>query len=223
LSKSLSEVYIATCDEEIMDYARSIGAKSVMTKDTHERASDRVAEALLKIEDVTGERVDILTMIQGDEPMLLPQMVDLAVEPLLKDPQVQVVNLMGRLKDSRELEDSNQIKVVVDNDGFALYFSREPIPSRKKAPGPVPMHKQVCIIPFRRDFLIRFSKLRPTPLEIAESIDMLRILEHGYRVKMAPSNYDTYSVDTMNDLENVEAMLEKDPLLPLYRERLNRV
>ena len=88
------------------------------------------------------------------------------------------------------------MKVVVDQAGFALYFSREPIPSRKKGASEVPMLKQVCIIPFRRDFLLKFNNLAPTPLEIIESVDMLRVLEHGFRVKMVMSEHRTYSVDT---------------------------
>ena len=105
---------------------------------------------------------------------------------------------------------------MVDLNGFALYFSREPIPSWKKGAKEVPMYKQVCIIPFRRDFLIKFNELAPTPLEIIESIDMLRILEYGYRVKMVFSQYETYSVDTVEDLKKVEGLMINDPLTESY-------
>ncbi len=216
MSKTMSEVYIATCDKEIVDYAVSIGAKAVMTKDTHERASDRVAEAMIKIEQETGEKVDILVMIQGDEPMTMPEMIDMALEPFLKDPSTLVVNLMSPLNTREEHEDPNEVKVVVGRNGNALYFSREPIPSWKKGAKQVPMMKQVCIIPFRRDFLIKFNELEPTPLEIVESVDMLRVLEHGYEVKMVRCDIQTYSVDTPADLQHVEEAMRNDRLYQQY-------
>ena len=210
LSKTMDEVYIATCDLEIMDYARSIGARAVMTSPTHERASDRAAEAMLKIENELGHRVDIVVMIQGDEPMLHPEMIDESLEPILNDPKINVVNLMSPLKNQIEHEDPNEVKVVTDLNNFALYFSREPIPSRKKGAKEIPMLKQVCIIPFRRDFLMKFNELEPTPLEIIESVDMMRVLEHGYKVKMVPTNFTTYSVDTKDDLDCVEKCMKEE-------------
>lgn len=219
MSRLLREVYIATCDEEIRQYAESIGAPVIMTADTHQRASDRTAEALLKIEAATGERVDIVVMIQGDEPMLHPEMIDEAVQPLIEDRSILVSNLLGELKTAAEHDDINEVKVVVDRDNFALYFSREPIPSRRKGGEGVAKYKQVCIIPFQRDFLLRFAQLPPTPLEIAESVDMLRVLEHGYRVKMVPTRFHVYSVDTEEDLRKVERLMADDPLLPLYAHR----
>ncbi|OGW47566.1 MAG: 3-deoxy-manno-octulosonate cytidylyltransferase, partial [Nitrospirae bacterium RBG_13_41_22] len=191
--KSLDEVYVATCDKEIADYIGSIDGKAVMTVDTHERASDRTAEAMLKIEREINKRIDIVVMVQGDEPMLYPEMIDNSIKPMLEDESIQAVNLMSSLKSIEEQEDPNEVKVVVDLNGFALYFSREPIPSRKKGAKEVPMYKQVCIIPFRRDFLIKFNRLALTPLEIIESVDMLRVLENGYKVKMVFSQYETYS------------------------------
>ena len=217
MSKIMEQVYVATCDKEIQQYCLDNKINVVMTKDTHERASDRAAEAMLKIEQSTGQKADIVVMIQGDEPMLVPRMIDLVVEPMLKDECILVVNLMSRLKIRTEHEDPNEVKVVVDNDNFALYFSREPIPSRKKGAKDIPMYKQVCLIPFRRDFLLKFNELAPTSLEIIESVDMLRVLEHGYKVKMVVSEYDTYSVDTPEDLENVEKLMTNDPLVDEYK------
>ena len=156
-------------------------------------------------------------MIQGDEPMITPEMIDDAVSPMQEDPEIQVVNLMSRLDTQAEHEDPNEVKVVVDQAGFALYFSREPIPSRKKGASEVPMLKQVCIIPFRRDFLLKFNNLAPTPLEIIESVDMLRVLEHGFRVKMVMSEHRTYSVNTPEDLAFVSACMENDILMKKYR------
>lgn len=220
ISRALKEVYIATCDQEIMDYARSINAKAVMTKDSHQRASDRVAEALLKIEADKNKKMDIIVMIQGDEPMLYPEMINQAIKPLLEDNSLQVVNLMGYLKSREEHDDPHEVKVVVDLNNFALYFSREPIPSWKKGAKSVPMLKQVCIIPFRREFLLKFNSLSSTSLEIVESVDMLRILEHGYKIKMVLSEFATYSVDTPIDLNKVEKLMEKDALLKEYKCRI---
>src|SRR6185295_18030552 len=111
-----------------------------------------------KIEAATGKRVDIVVMVQGDEPMVVPQMITEAVRPLQEDKDIQVSNLMAPLKTQEEHEDPNEVKVVVDPNNFAIYFSREPIPSRKKYSGSLPMNKQVCIIPFRRDFLLKFNQ-----------------------------------------------------------------
>jgi 3-deoxy-manno-octulosonate cytidylyltransferase (CMP-KDO synthetase) len=216
MSDLLDEVYIATCDQEVMDYARSIGAPAVMTSATHERASDRAAEAMQKIEAEQGKKMDIVVMIQGDEPMIYPEMIDDAVRPLRQDPEILVSNLMASLDTKDEHEDPNEVKVVVDQEGFALYFSREAIPSRKKGVEDVPMLKQVCIIPFRRDFLLKFNNLKPTPLEIIESVDMLRVLEHGYKIKMVMSDHRTYSVDTPEDLECVNSCMEHDELMKKY-------
>ncbi len=223
MSPFLNNLYIATCDNTIVDYAKTIGAKYIITKDTHQRASDRVAEAMLKIENETKKKVDILVMIQGDEPMIFPEMIDEAVQPLLKDKHIQVTNLMSALETREEQNDPNEVKVVVDKQRYAMYFSREPIPSWKKGAKEFPMYKQVCIIPFRRDFLVKFNSLEPTPLEAIESVDMLRILEHGYRVKMELTNYKTYSVDTIEDLCFVEKCMKKDNLYELYKKHVVRI
>jgi len=217
MSKVMQEVYIATCDEEIRRYADSIGAKCIMTADTHERATDRTAEAMLKIEEQTAQKTDIVVMIQGDEPMLFPDMIDMALAPLEKETDLQVTNLMAEMETTAEFEDPNEVKVVVDLTGNALYFSREPVPSRKKGVTSVPMRKQVCIIPFRRDFLLEFNALPQTPLEIVESVDMMRILENGGKVRMVPIQHKTWSVDTPADLAFVEGKMADDILIGKYR------
>lgn len=198
---------VATCDQEIYDYVTSIGGKAVMTASTHERASDRCAEALLTLEKEYNVRYDIVVMVQGDEPMTHPDMIGEAIQPMLEDQSVQTVNLLGQIKDENEFLDRNCIKVVCDLHQNALYFSREPIPTRCKVSS-VPMLKQVCIIPFRRDFLLQYTRLAPTPLEIAESVDMMRVLEHGMRVRMAPTRFSTQSVDTLEDLRKVEKLMQ---------------
>ncbi len=216
MCKHLAATYIATCDDVIMNYAASKNLKAVMTADTHTRCTDRTAEALLKIEKELGISADIVVMIQGDEPMITPEMIDAAVAPMLKDPSIQVVNLMADLADETEFEDPNEVKVVTDLAGDALYFSREPIPSRRKGTPKVPMKKQVCIIPFRRDYLLHFNALPETPLEIIESVDMMRILEHGDKVRMVQINIRTLSVDTTEDCARVRELMQDDKLRKLY-------
>jgi len=220
MSQTLNEVYIATCDKEIEDYAKSIGAPCIMTKNTHERASDRTAEAMLKVEEQTGKKVDVVVMVQGDEPMVFPEMIDLAVKPMTEDRSIISVNLMAPIKNVEEHNDPNCPKVVVDKNNFALYFSREPIPSRKKGAKEedIPKFKQVCIMPFSREGLLKFNELEPTPLEKVESIDMNRFLEHGYKVKMVLEDYETQCVDTPQDLAKVEKMMANDPLTNTYKK-----
>ncbi len=219
----LSETYVATCDKEIFDYIKSIGGKAVMTADTHERCTDRTAEAMLKIEDELDKRIDIVVMVQGDEPMVTPEMIESSIEPFKNDEDnnINVVNLMAEMGSTDSFEDPNEVKVVVGLDGQALYFSREPIPSRKKGVDNVPMMKQVCIIPFRRDYLLHFNDLPETPLEIIESVDMLRILENGEKVIMIKTDQDTLSVDTPEDLQNALKMMMNDNYMKYYSNENN--
>lgn len=213
LNPRLSDIYIATCDDEIRRYAEQIGATCVMTSPQHDRASDRTAEAVCTIETRVGP-VDIVVMIQGDEPMIHPDMLDEAVAPLARDPGVQVVNLMAAI-DAASAIDSNEVKVVVSRAGNALYFSRHALPWHRHG-DTVDVFKQVCVIPFRRSFLSTFAALEPTNLERAESIDMLRALEHGYAVRMVRTAHTTSSVDTPDDLARVEALMERDDLFARY-------
>jgi len=217
MSKTLSEVYVATCDKEIYDYIESIGGKAVMTSDCHERCSDRCAEAMLKIEKETSEKCDIMVMVQGDEPLTFPEMIDEAVTPMLEDKNIQITNLVADINSLSSFEDPNEVKVVMDKNNNALYFSREPIPSRKKGVLEVPMKKQVCVIPFTRDFLLEYNEMEPTPLEIIESVDMMRILENGMSVKMIDTSYETKAVDTQEDLDKVVEIMKQDELFECYK------
>ncbi len=211
LAPALDEVLIATCDREIIRAARDFGAKAVMTSRRHKRASDRVAEA------VRGISADIVVMVQGDEPMILPKMVEKAARTLIDDPKVVVANLAAPIRTLAEFQDPNTIKVVVDKNDDALYFSREPIPLPRDARfGRFPALKQVCVISFRRSFLHRFTDLKPGRLEVLESIDMLRALEHGIPVRMVPTAFATHAVDTPIDLKKVAALMRKDPLVRRY-------
>ena len=206
MSQILDLTVVATCDREIFDYIESIGGVAVLTSDKHERATDRCAEALESLEKSNMSLYDIIVMVQGDEPMTHPDMIAEAVQPMLDNDSIKVVNLLGKIDSTTEFEDRNCIKVVCDLDSNALYFSREPIPTQSKSKD-VPMFKQVCIIPFRREFLLEYNKMTPTALEIAESIDMMRVLEHGMNVRMVPTQHSTHAVDTPDDLTKVEALM----------------
>ena len=211
MSKSLDATYIATCDEEIRQVAEGFGARVLMTADTHERASDRVAEAVEKLD------ADLIVMVQGDEPMTHPDMIDTAVAPFKSDPTLGCVNLVRKIDNEADYMDFNTIKVVMNQCHEALYMSRRPIPSLAKSGfAGTAAHKQVCIIPFRRETLFQYTRLAPTPLEQLESVDMMRLLEHGLTVKMVPTEFNTQAVDTPADLARVEQLMKNDPLLSRY-------
>lgn len=211
LSNTLDATYIATCDEEIRQAAEAFGASVIMTSDKHERASDRVAEA------VAGTDAELIVMVQGDEPMTHPHMIDTAVAPFHTDPQLGCVNLVRRIENEADFYDVNTIKVVMNQRGDALYMSRQPIPTLAKSGfDSTSAYKQVCIIPFRRATLLDYAQLPTTPLEQLESIDMLRLLEHGLRVKMVETEFNSQAVDTEADLARVAKLMASDPLLSSY-------
>lgn len=216
LCETLNGVYVATCDKEIFDYVEQVGGKAIMTSHSHERASDRVAEALERIENETKQKIDIVVLLQGDEPMTTPDMIDSAVKPLIESSEINISNLYTEILSVDDFNNPNEVKVVFDKNQFALYFSREPIPSRKQGHLIVPMFKQVCVIPFRRDFLLTYNNLNQTPLEIIESIDMMRVLENGMKIKMVKIDEENCSVDTAEDLENVILKMSKDTLINKY-------
>ena len=211
MSKSLHATYIATCDEEIREVAQGFGAQVIMTADTHERASDRVAEAVEKLD------ADLIVMVQGDEPMTHPDMIDAAIAPFENNPGLGCVNLVRKIDNEADYMDFNTIKVVMNRQNDALYMSRRPIPSLAKSGfANTEAYKQVCIIPFRREILFQYTNLPPTPLEQHESIDMLRLLEHGVSVRMVHTEFNTQAVDTPADLAKVEKLMNDDPLLSRY-------
>jgi 3-deoxy-manno-octulosonate cytidylyltransferase (CMP-KDO synthetase) len=212
MSGSLDAVYVATCDQEIMDAVQSFGGQALMTSPRHERASDRVAEAMETLD------ADIVVMVQGDEPMVHPDMIDAAIAPLLhRDKNDICVNLTVAIETEDDFENPNTIKVVMDTENYAVYMSREPIPTRRMKPfGQLAVFKQVCIIPFTAAGLKLFNQLPATPLEEAESIDMLRFIEHGYKVKMVETQHATQAVDTEQDRRLVESLMRDDPLAVQY-------
>lgn len=211
LSKRVDEIIVATCDKEIYDEVIKHGGNASMTSDKHERGTDRIAEVASKLS------ADIVVNVQGDEPMIQPGMVDQVIEPLLDDPTICCVNLIASIKSKEDFISPNLVKIVKDINHFILYYSREPIPSMKKRVEDFNIYKQLGIISFRKDFLIKYTKLPPTPLEKIESVDMLRILEHGYHIKTVEvSNNSIYGVDTIEDLKMVERLLRNDPLCKEY-------
>jgi 3-deoxy-manno-octulosonate cytidylyltransferase (CMP-KDO synthetase) len=213
--RELAGTYVATCDREIADYVHSIGGKVVMTSASHNRASDRTAEALAKIEAETGDRVDVVIMVQGDEPLILPETIAETL-PHFDDPGVEIVNIMSRLRTREQFEDKNNVKVVVNDRKDAMYFSREPIPSPWKGDDHVPMYMQVGVIAFRREALMHFNSMPETSLEKIESVDMNRVLETGGRIRMVLTEAVTIGVDTPQEADEVAALMQGDSLLGMY-------
>jgi 3-deoxy-manno-octulosonate cytidylyltransferase (CMP-KDO synthetase) len=212
MCQQLDAVVVTTCDEEIRCAAGALDTQVIMTSPTHERATDRVAEAAQQLD------ASIIVMIQADEPMITPRMITAALSPMLADGSINCVNLAVRILDQEDYLNPNTIKVVMDTNWDALYFSRAPIPAVDFSPIETPFYKQVCVIPFRREFLAEFARLTPTPLERAESIDMLRIIEHGGRIRLVETEVETHAVDTPDDLHLVELLMKDDPLLRNYNK-----
>lgn len=211
LSQSLTDVVVATCDQVIIELVTKNGGKAVMTSDQHERCTDRIAEAALKLNG------DIIVNVQGDEPLFNPVMIEEVIAPLLKDPTLVCSNLMTRIVDDAEFTSPNAVKAVVNLKNELMYLSREAIPSASKAERKdFTRWKQLGIMAFRADFLQTFWKLAPTPLEIVESVDMNRALEHGYRIAMVETKARMIGVDVPEQIAEVEALLKGDPLLARY-------
>jgi 3-deoxy-manno-octulosonate cytidylyltransferase (CMP-KDO synthetase) len=210
----LAATYVATCDDSIAEYVRSIGGEVVMTAATHTRAATRTAEAMLTVEREIGA-VDVVVMVQGDEPLMVPEMIGETLRNLA-EPQVQIVNIMSRLRTVEEFLDRNNVKVAVTSSMDALYMSREAIPSPWRGTSGLPMYMQVGIIGFRRDALLRFNGTPESRLEQIESIDMNRVLEAGGRIRMVSTELRTIGVDTPAELQAVEELMQGDPLLAKY-------
>ena len=206
-SKLSNETYVATCDKIIFDHIKKINGNVVMTSLKHKRASDRCAEALSILEKKFKKKYDIMILVQGDEPMINFKMIDSSIRPFLKDDKVEIVNLLAKIKSNKEFKDKNCIKVVINKNKNAMYFSRESIPYQNLQNKPY-AYKQICVIPFKRDLLLKYLKLKETTTEKHESIDMMRLLENGINVKMVETKYFTQSVDTFKDLILVRKLLK---------------
>lgn len=215
LAPGLDAAYVATCDEPIAEYVRSIGGKAVMTAASHNRATTRTAEALEIIERETGERFDIVVMVQGDEPLISPETIGETLKHFA-DPAVEIVNVISRLHTLEAFVDKNNVKVVINRNNDALYFSREPIPSPWKGWEHLPRYMQTGIIAFRHDVLLHFNAMQETPLEQYESVDMNRVLETGGRIRMVLTEARTIGVDTAEELVEAEQRLQNDPTLSRY-------
>lgn len=210
MSEAVDETYVATPDEEIREETESFGGEAIMTG-PHTRATDRVAEA------AEGLDADVVIVMQGDEPLIYPEMIDAAVEPFETDEGVECVNLAKPIETEAAFRDENNVKVVVDEEWNALYFSREPIPNLHDATfEEATAYKQVCVIPFRREALFEFSEMEETPLEQVESIDMLRRLENGQDVRLVETHRTIHSVDTPEDHELVNELMLEDELFAEY-------
>lgn len=203
-AKLPADVSVATDDERIFRAVESFGGRVVMTSSAHRSGTDRIAEA------AAGTDADIIVNVQGDEPLLEPELIDAAVKPMLDDPGLQLSTLKTRITHAEEYHNPNAVKVVTDRDGFALYFSRSPLPYAKTPfdDMPAPAYKHIGLYVYRKDFLLKFSKLKPTPLEESESLEQLRALENGYRIKVVEVSYNPVSVDTLEDLEKVRGIME---------------
>lgn len=215
LYAGFERVVIATCDEEIRAAAIADGAEAVMTRATHERATDRTEEAIAKLDLKLADN-DLALMVQGDEILMTPDMADAVVTAFART-RPSVVNLASRIYRAEEHDDPNVVKVTFAPDGRALYFSRAPIPSRARMKELI-AYQQTGVIGFSAAFLKRYSTLPQTPLERAESVDMLRLLEHGLPIQIVTTDSETIGVDTPADHARAEKILAGDPLTRRYLE-----
>jgi len=200
-AKSVSRVIVATDDLRIATTVLGFGGEVKLTRVDHPSGTDRLAEVAAKLS------CDIVVNVQGDEPLIDPGAIDEAVAPFT-DPGVLITTLCRRITDAAELKNPNIVKIAIDRGGFALYFSRAPIPYvRDPRGGWPPMYRHIGLYAYRRNALMVLAALEPTPLERAESLEQLRALEHGIRIKTVETAYDSFGVDTPEDLEHVRRLL----------------
>lgn len=199
--RGVSQVIVATDDERIAGAVRSFGGTVVMTSPEHRCGTERVAEVARELD------AGIVVNLQGDEPLIDPRAVESAIEPLRADAGIVAATLMTPIVDESEARDPDVVKVVSDRNGFALYFSRSLIPfPRNSTAGPACKH--IGLYAYRRSFLLQLATMTQTPLEKAESLEQLRILEHGHRLKVVETDYRSVNVDTPEHLAQVAALLE---------------
>lgn len=204
----VDKVLVATDDARIFEAVRDFGGTPVMTRADHPTGTDRLAEV------AAGLDSELIVNVQGDEPLIDPVMIETAVKPLLADPTIPMGTLKTPLTSLEEFHNPNVVKVVTDRQGLALYFSRAPIPHPRDFSDQLPLRwrelataKHVGLYVYRRDFLLDFPRLAPTPLEEQEKLEQLRALEHGYRIFVAETAIGTQGVDTPEDLERVRQLL----------------
>jgi 3-deoxy-manno-octulosonate cytidylyltransferase (CMP-KDO synthetase) len=201
-AKTLSDVIVATDDLRIATRVHDFGGKVRLTKATHETGTDRLAEVAASLD------CDVVVNVQGDEPLIDPRAIDELVAPFASDPSLQMTTLFRRIQDVSELTNPNMAKVVVDRGGFAMYFSRAPIPYvRDPRGGWPPLYRHIGLYAYRRSALLVLASLEPTPLERAEGLEQLRALEHGIRIKAVETRHESFEVNTPEDLEQVRRLL----------------
>lgn len=206
-ARYLSNVIIATDDERILAAARRFGAAARMTRSDHLSGTDRVAEI------ASAENAQLIVNVQGDEPLIDPAAIDAAILPLLEEPAIPMGTLKKRIEDPRELDDPNVVKVVTNRFENAIYFSRSAIPylrneGKEKAADTAVHFKHVGLYVYRKDFLLRYSKMPIGPLEKAERLEQLRALENGHSIRVVETEYESLGVDTPADLERVRELFE---------------
>lgn len=204
LSEVVDEVVVATCDEAIREVVEAAGGRAVMTRADHERCTDRIAEAAEHV------ACDVAIIVQGDEPLFMPAILADLVAPFAQDTRTEVTNLLSVIPDREDLAKVDVVKAVLDESGHVLYFSRAPIP-HFRVEASAPLYRQTGVSAFSRDFLMRYPTLAPTALEIVESVDFLRIVGHGHRIRGIVFEDRTVGVDRPGDVAEVEAILRADP------------
>jgi 3-deoxy-manno-octulosonate cytidylyltransferase (CMP-KDO synthetase) len=205
-AKLLDEVIIACDDEKVKEVVQGFGAKVVMTAKEHLSGTDRIAEVVALMD------VKVVVNIQADEPLIRPVMIDSIVDALLNDKSLDMVTLMKRITDPEEINNPNVVKVVVDKNNFALYFSRAPIPYRAKDSSvKEPIYfKHLGIYGYTKDFLFTYKNMPASILEETEKLEQLRVLSEGFKIKVLETKYETIGVDTPQDLERVKEYLKKE-------------
>jgi 3-deoxy-manno-octulosonate cytidylyltransferase (CMP-KDO synthetase) len=209
-SKLMNQIVIAVDDEQVAKAAKGFGAAIMMTPKDCPTGSDRIAIVVKEF-----PRADIIVNIQGDEPFINGMMIDQAIEPLLFDREVNVSTLAKLIESVEELKSPSIVKVVFDYKNFAMYFSRSPIPFVRDAENEEEMleqaefYKHVGLYVYRKEYLLKFTKLSPTDLEMWEKLEQLRMLENGFKVKIVETEYDSFSVDTPEDLEKARKIYSK--------------
>jgi 3-deoxy-manno-octulosonate cytidylyltransferase (CMP-KDO synthetase) len=206
-ARTLSFAAVATDDERIIAAVGGFGGRAIMTAATHRSGTDRIAEAVsrLGIEDS-----DIVVNIQGDQPLFEPSQIDEVAKPLLEDPAIAMSTLIYKIVREEEISHPNAVKVVFDRDHFAIYFSRATIPYVRDKSREGSYYKHHGIYAYRREFLKKFTALPEGNLETLEALEQLRAIEHGYRIKVVETPYDSVEVDTPQELERVRNLIIKE-------------
>ena len=198
----IDEIYIATDDQRIKQKSESFGANVIMTSEDHACGTDRIAEAIQNID------TDIIINVQGDEPLIEPKALDTVLKPMKDDSNLKFATLITPIDDEKEFLDKNVAKVVIDKNNFVMYCSRTKIPYSRDD-DVTTIFKQIGVYVFRRDFLIKFSKMKQTPYERVEKLEQLRALENGYRLKAVETSYHPIGVDTQKKKKKVENILKE--------------